>query len=60
MGNENIKKLDRRYRDKRGIEVHVIGWDVERRWVVFMRKGYEHPCVEPLRHFKEKYTRMDE
>lgn len=54
-----MREIDRRYRDHRGIEVHVIGWDSEKRQVVFMRAGYPHECMQPLEQFRKKFTRVD-
>lgn len=53
-----MEPLDRRYRDYRGVEVNVIGYDRERRQVIFLRKGYEHECMQPLERFREKFSRI--
>lgn len=37
-----MQELDRKYRDLRGIIVHVIGYDREKGHVIFRRKGYPH------------------
>ncbi|ELY3599411.1 DUF4222 domain-containing protein [Cronobacter sakazakii] len=43
-----MQELDRRYRDWRGVKVQVIGWDREKRQVIFRRPGYPHDCMQPL------------
>ncbi|YCI80368.1 DUF4222 domain-containing protein [Enterobacteriaceae bacterium] len=50
--------LDRYYRDLRGIAVHVIGYDREKRQVIFRRTGYPHECMQPVERFTEKFTRI--
>ncbi|MGA4663413.1 DUF4222 domain-containing protein [Citrobacter braakii] len=55
-----MEKLDRRYRDNRGIEVHVIGYEREKRQVIFTRIGYPHECMQPVERFSEKFTRIAE
>ncbi|EGT5208661.1 DUF4222 domain-containing protein [Cronobacter sakazakii] len=35
-----MQELNRRYRDWRGTEVHVTGYDPEKRQVIFRRAGY--------------------
>lgn len=54
--DEHRVNLDRRYRDRRGITVHVIAWDPERRRVIFMRDGYPYECMQPLEQFQKKFT----
>ncbi|MEE3649485.1 MULTISPECIES: DUF4222 domain-containing protein [unclassified Brenneria] len=55
---ENIRTLDRRYRDRRGVIVHVIGYDKANQQVIFMRSGYEHPCCQPVWKFQKYYTEV--
>lgn len=55
-----MRELDRRYRDYRGIEVHVIGWELEKRQVIFKRAGYPHECMQPLEQFRKKFKRVDQ
>ncbi|WP_321573293.1 DUF4222 domain-containing protein [Hafnia paralvei] len=38
--------------------MHVIGWDYEHAQVIFKREGYEHECMQPLRYFRTKFTRI--
>ncbi|EPD6705994.1 DUF4222 domain-containing protein [Cronobacter sakazakii] len=54
-----MQELDRRYCDWRGVEVQVIGWDREKRQVIFRRPGYPHDCMQPLERFQEKFRRVD-
>lgn len=55
-----MEKLNRRYRDNRGIEVHVIGYEREKRQVIFTRAGYAPECMQPVERFREKFTRIAE
>jgi len=56
---ENIQKLDRKYRDRRGIVVNVTGYDKEGQRVIYMRDGYEFECAAPLIIFRARFTRVD-
>ncbi|WP_247862457.1 DUF4222 domain-containing protein [Hafnia paralvei] len=56
--NETIIPIDRWYRDSHGVPVHVIGWDYEHAQIIFKREGYEHECMQPLRYFRTKFTRI--
>ncbi|MBO8132482.1 DUF4222 domain-containing protein [Dickeya fangzhongdai] len=56
--DERIQQLERDYRDQYGRLVHVIGYDRRNERVIFRRAGYEHECVQPLWHFKAKFTRV--
>ncbi|AYY82148.1 DUF4222 domain-containing protein [Proteus vulgaris] len=58
MNNENPNKLDRYYKNHRGIVVHVVRYDREKQRVIFMLDGCDDPQCEPLQRFKEKYTRV--
>ena len=40
--SEKIEPLDRRYKDWRGIVVHVVGFDRAGGRVIYMREDYEH------------------
>ncbi|ELY4587378.1 DUF4222 domain-containing protein [Cronobacter sakazakii] len=54
-----MQELNRRYRDWRGTEVHVTGYDPEKRQVIFRRAGYPHDCMQPVERFREKFKRVD-
>ncbi|ELQ6243712.1 DUF4222 domain-containing protein [Cronobacter sakazakii] len=54
-----MQELNRRYRDWRGTEVHVTGYDPEKRQVIFRRAGYQHDCMQPVERFREKFKRVD-
>ena len=54
-----MQELDRRYRDWRGVEVHVVGYDREKRKVIFRRAGYPHDCMQPVERFREKFRRVE-
>lgn len=56
--SDEIIALDRRYRDPRGVIVHVIGYNAEKQQVIFMRSGYEHPCMQPVWKFQQYYERL--
>nr|WP_228065934.1 DUF4222 domain-containing protein [Superficieibacter sp. 1612_C1] len=51
--------LDRRYIDNRGFEVHVIGYDRDKRQVIYRRAGYPHDCMQPVERFREKFRRVE-
>ncbi|WP_413734370.1 DUF4222 domain-containing protein [Sodalis sp. RH21] len=50
--------LDRIYKDRYGIRIHVIGWDPDKSRVIFMRDGYAYECALPVKEFKKKFTRL--
>ncbi|ATM84980.1 DUF4222 domain-containing protein [Yersinia frederiksenii] len=54
-----IQLLDRYYTDKRGIRVHVIGYDSTTGEVIFRRDDYEHNCSIPIRRFRAEFTEVD-
>lgn len=54
-----IQLLDRYYTDKRGIRVHVIGYDSTTGEVIFRREDYEHDCSIPIRRFRAEFTEVD-
>ncbi|MGA9619036.1 DUF4222 domain-containing protein [Serratia proteamaculans] len=56
---EKIEQLDRRYRDRNGVVVHVIGYDREGQRVIYNRTGYEWECAAPLIVFRARFTRID-
>ncbi|WP_127958043.1 DUF4222 domain-containing protein [Serratia microhaemolytica] len=56
---ENIKKLDRYYRDRNGVIVHVIGYDQAGQRVIYKRTGYEWECAAPLIIFRSRFTKVD-
>ncbi|WP_455424933.1 DUF4222 domain-containing protein [Dryocola sp. LX212] len=55
-----MQELDRKYWDRRGILVHVIGYDRAKQQVIFMREDYEHECMQPVERFREKFKRVEE
>ncbi|QMV54102.1 DUF4222 domain-containing protein [Ewingella americana] len=57
---EHIEKLDRKYRDNKGIVVNVIGYDREGQRVIYMRDGYEFECAAPLIIFRARFKRVEE
>ncbi|MDR3431074.1 MAG: DUF4222 domain-containing protein [Rouxiella aceris] len=56
--SEQIQPLDRRYKDWRGVVVHVVGFDRAGDRVIFMRTGYPHECAQPTEQFRRKFTRV--
>ncbi|SLM63520.1 MULTISPECIES: DUF4222 domain-containing protein [Dickeya] len=56
---EITKPLNRRYRDKNGVIVHVTGYEPATQRVIFTRPGYEHPCARPLWQVQKYFTRLD-
>lgn len=54
-----IQLLDRYYNDKRGIRVHVIGYDNATGEVIFRRDDYEHDCSAPIRRFRKEFKQVD-
>ncbi|MFJ5376934.1 DUF4222 domain-containing protein [Pectobacterium sp. CHL-2024] len=54
----HVQPLDRRYRDQRGVIVHVTGYDRANKQVIFMRSGYEHECSQPLWKFQKYYAEV--
>ncbi|MBF7978617.1 MULTISPECIES: DUF4222 domain-containing protein [Rahnella] len=56
--SEEIQKLDRRYKDWRGVVVHVVGFDRAGDRVIFMRAGYPHECAQPVELFKSRFERV--
>ncbi|KAB1037237.1 DUF4222 domain-containing protein [Cronobacter sakazakii] len=54
-----MQELNRRYRDWRGNEGHVTGYDPEKRQGIFRRAGYPHDCMQPVERFREKFKRVD-
>ncbi len=55
-----IQLLDRYYTDKRGIRVHVIGYDSTTGEVIFRREDYEHgELTKPIRRFRAEFTEVD-
>ncbi|WP_072047916.1 DUF4222 domain-containing protein, partial [Enterobacter hormaechei] len=49
-----MAEVDRRFRDHRGITVHVIRREPETRRVIYLREGYDHECFSPLEQFQRK------
>ncbi|EOI3588440.1 MULTISPECIES: DUF4222 domain-containing protein [Proteus] len=58
MSNENPNQLDRYYKNHRGIVVHVVCYDRKKQRVIFMLDGCDDPQCEPVKKFREKYTRV--
>ncbi|AFE57983.1 hypothetical protein Q7S_08715 [Rahnella aquatilis HX2] len=56
--SEEIQKLDRRYKDWRGVVVHVVGSDRAGDRVIFMRASYPHECAQPTEQFRRKFKRV--
>lgn len=56
--SEEIQKLDRRYKDWRGVVVHVVGFDRAGDRVIFMRAGYPHKCAQPVELFRSRFERL--
>lgn len=56
--SEKIQTLDRRYKDWRGVVVHVVGFDRAVDRVIFMRAGYPHECAQPVELFKSRFERV--
>ncbi|MDQ7101918.1 DUF4222 domain-containing protein [Serratia sp. MF2] len=59
MSIDPVVKLDRYYSDRRGIKVHVIGYDRSNGQVHFMRPGYEYLCALPLWYVEKYFIRLD-
>ncbi|CAI0986164.1 DUF4222 domain-containing protein [Serratia proteamaculans] len=59
MSRDPVVQLDRHYRDKRGVVVHVIAYDRIKQEVTFMRPDYEHECMLPLWQVEKHFTRVD-
>ncbi|HAT1683137.1 TPA: DUF4222 domain-containing protein [Klebsiella oxytoca] len=57
---DSVEALDRRYRDPRGVVVHVTGWNREKQQVYFTRQGYPHECMQPVWKFQQYFTRCEE
>lgn len=54
-----LQLLDRYYKDKRGVRIHVIGYDSTTGQVTFRRDGYEHDCSVPIRRLRKEFTQVD-
>lgn len=59
MSRDPVVQLDRRYLDKRGVEVRVIAYDRAKQEVTFMRPNYEHECMLPLWQIEKYFKRVD-
>ncbi|QGH60189.1 DUF4222 domain-containing protein [Serratia proteamaculans] len=57
---DEIIALDRKYRDPRGMVVHVTGYDRAKQQVFFTRPNYEHECMQPVWKFQQYFERLDE
>ncbi|MGV8925040.1 MAG: DUF4222 domain-containing protein [Ewingella sp.] len=58
--SEEIEKLDRRYKDWRGVVVHVVGYDRSGDRVIYKIPGYEPECAYPVNRFKSKFERVED
>lgn len=58
--SEAIQTLGRRYKDWRGVLVHVVGYDRATERVIYMREGYEHECAYPVARFKLRFERVED
>ena len=58
--SEKIETLDRYYKDRRGIVVHVVGYDRAGDRVVFLREqqGYKPECAQSVEQFSKKFERV--
>jgi len=56
--SEEIQTLDRNYKDRRGVVVHVVGFDRAGDRVIFMRAGYPHECAQPVELFRSRFERV--
>ncbi|QDW32863.1 DUF4222 domain-containing protein [Yersinia sp. KBS0713] len=54
-----IQLLDRYYHDRRGVRVHVVGYDSTTGQVIFRRDDYAHECSVPIRHFRKEFRQVD-
>ncbi|CQD72261.1 MULTISPECIES: DUF4222 domain-containing protein [Yersinia] len=55
-----IQLLDRYYKDKRGVRVHVIRYDSTTGEVIYLRDGYDHgELSKPIRRFRAEFTKVD-
>lgn len=55
---EPIKLLNRYYKDRRGIRVHVIAYNSATGMVIYRRDDYEHLCSISFRRFRKDFTRI--
>ncbi|MCS2155497.1 DUF4222 domain-containing protein [Scandinavium sp. H11S7] len=53
-----MAEVNRRFKDHRGITVHVIRWEPVARRVIYLREGYDHECFSPLEQFQRKFTEL--
>jgi hypothetical protein len=56
---EQVTPLNRKYRDRRGHVVHVIGYEREAQRVIYRRDGYEYECAAPLILFRSRFIRVE-
>ncbi|MBS3894985.1 DUF4222 domain-containing protein [Serratia marcescens] len=59
MSRDPVVQLDRRYLDKRGVEVRVIAYDRAKQEVTFIRPNYEHECMLPLWQIEKYFKGVD-
>ncbi|WP_312871678.1 DUF4222 domain-containing protein [Serratia fonticola] len=57
--SDGIQLLNRYYRDRNGIVVHVTGYDRPGQRVIYRRTSYEWDCAAPLILFRARFTRID-
>ncbi|WP_071818752.1 DUF4222 domain-containing protein [Enterobacter sp. 638] len=53
-----MAEINRHFKDRRGIPVHVIRWESQTRRVIYLREGYDHECFSPLEQFQRKFTEL--
>ncbi|PWC10522.1 DUF4222 domain-containing protein [Brenneria corticis] len=58
--NNLIKPLDRRFRDKNSVIVHVTGYGPATQRVIFIRPGYDYPCARPVSYVKQYFTEVED
>ncbi|EBR8843769.1 DUF4222 domain-containing protein, partial [Salmonella enterica subsp. enterica serovar Newport] len=53
-----MRKLNRWFKDHRGVPVRVIRWEPETQRVIYLRQGYKHECFSPLEQFQRKFREI--
>ncbi|MDU6683854.1 MAG: DUF4222 domain-containing protein [Enterobacteriaceae bacterium] len=55
-----MRVLNRWFRDRRGIPVHVIRWEPETQRVIYLRENYEYgECFSPIKEFRRDFTEIE-
>lgn len=57
-GETLMRKLNRWFKDHRGVPVRVIRWEPETQRVIYLRQGYKHECFSPLEQFQRKFREI--